>query len=86
MKKSVKVSIAGIIVAIGLSACTAAPVDSHYSGKAVVEDTIKGKRSCQVVYTAEDGSKKAVFAESKSECWRIQEGSTIIMKDGKIQK
>lgn len=85
MRKSIKVSVAAIIVAIGLSACT--PVSgSDYSGEVVVADTIKGKRSCKVVFIAEDGSKKDVFADSKSECWRIQEGSTITIKNGKIQK
>lgn len=84
MKNSVKVSIAAVMVAIGLSAC--APSGSDYSGNVVVEDTIKGKRSCKVVFLAEDGTKKDVFADSKSECWRIQEGSTITIKNGKIQK
>lgn len=85
MKKSAKVSIAAVMVAISLSACTP-PSGSDYSGKVVVADTIKGKRSCKVVFIAEDGTKKDVFADSKSECWRIQEGSTIIIKNGKIQK
>lgn len=85
MRKSVKLSVVAIIAAIGLSACT--PVTgSDYSGEAVVVDTIKGKRSCNVVFTTEDGTEKNVFADSKGECWRIQEGSTIIIKNGKIQK
>lgn len=84
MQKSVKVSIAAIIVAIGLSACSPA-TGTDYSGDVTVTQTEKGKRSCKVFFQ-DNGEEKFVYAESKSECWRIQEGHTVTLKDGVIQK
>lgn len=85
MRKSVKVSIAAIVVAIGLTACSPA-TGTEYSGSVTVAHTEKGKRSCKVFFHDEAGTEKFVYAESKSECWRIQEGSTVTLKNGVIQK
>lgn len=88
MKRSVKVTMLGMVALIGLSACsidTTIP-DPNYTGKAVVESAQKAKRSCKLSFTAEDGSHKAITINKDNTCYSLTKGTTLNIVKSKIQK
>ena len=88
MKRSVKVSMVGMVALIGLSACSIDMTvpDTNYTGKAVVESVQKAKRSCKLSFTAEDGIHKAITINKDNTCYSLKKGDTLNIVKSKIQK
>lgn len=77
---------AGIVLAaaLTLTACSA-PLDTNYTGDAVIESAIGTKRNCTITITAADGSQKSLITPSAFDCYKLVKGSSVKVVNGKVQ-
>lgn len=84
MNNTLKAGLVVVIAALSLTACSA-PLDTHYTGNAVIESAIGTKRNCSITITTEDGSKKSLITPSAFDCYSLVKGSNVKVVNGKVQ-